>query len=153
MASKLMYRNWPISVFGGCFFGFCTCMFIVQAFNPGKGGLGLIVLAGVTAAATAALTVRTLVAPTVTAGHNGVRIRTLQRTRHYDWAEIDRFNAVTMPVRAYNRKVLTITLKSGGTRPFPQLNSGPKRPGWVDDAATALNQHLAELQAAGAAPA
>jgi hypothetical protein len=152
-SSKLTYRNWPLSVFAGTFFLFATGIFIGQAFSPGKGGLGLTVFATITAAAAAALTTRTLVAPTITAARNGVRIRTLLRTRNYGWAEIDRFNVVIKPVRAYNRKVLTITLKSGEIRSFTELNSRPTRPGWVDEAATTLNQHLATLRVAGAPPA
>jgi len=152
-SSKLMYRNGALSVTVGIFCLFATGIFIGQAFNPGKGGLGLTVFAAITVAAAAALTTRTLIAPTITGTHNGVRIRTLLRTRNYGWAETDRFNVVIRPVGAYNRKVLTITLKSGETRSFTELSSRPSRPGWVDDATTALNQHLAALRAAGAPPA
>lgn len=152
-SSKLMYRNRTYSAFAGVFFLFCTSMFIVQAFNPGKGGPGLTVFAAITAAVAAALTTRSLVAPTITAANNGVQIRTLLRTRSYDWDEVGRFNVVIRPVGSYNRKVLAITLRNGETRSFSELNSRPTRPGWVDDAASTLNQRLAALQAAGALPA
>jgi hypothetical protein len=77
----------------------------------------------------------------------------LLRTRNYGWLEIDRFNVVIRPAGTYKRRVLTITLKSGEIRSFTELNSRPSRPGWVDNAATSLNQHLATLRVAGAPPA
>jgi hypothetical protein len=142
-SSKLVFRNKTLSVTAGIFFLFSTGIFIGQAFNPGKGGLGLTLFAAVTAAGTAALTTRALVAPTVSVADNGVRIRTLLRTRSYGWTEIDRFYVVVRPVGAYNRKVLAITLMNGEIRSFTELNSRPSRPGWVDDAAATLNKHLA----------
>jgi Bacterial PH domain len=148
--SKLLYRNGTLSAFAGIFFLFCTSIFIVQAFNPGKGGPSLTVFAVITAVAAGALTARCLVAPTITAAHAGVRIRTLLRTRSYDWAEVDRFNVVIRPVGSYNRKVLTITLRDGETRAFNQLNSRPSKPGWVDDAAAKLNQYVAAMRRTGA---
>jgi hypothetical protein len=144
--AKLVYRNKVLSVAVGVFFLFGTGVFIGQAFTPGKGGVGLTVLSAITAAASAALTTRTLVAPTITAAHNGVRVRTLLRTFNYGWAEIERFQVVVRPVRTHNRKVLTITLSNGETKPFAELNGSPSRVGWVDEAALKLNS-LAALEA------
>lgn len=149
-SSKAMFRNRPLSAFAGIFSLFCTSMFIVQSFNPGKGGPSLTVFAVTTAAASGTLTARCLVAPTITASHAGVRIRMLLRTRTYKWAEIDRFDVVIRPVGSYNRKVLAITLRNGETRSFSELNGRPRRPGWVDDASAMLNQSLAVQRAAGA---
>jgi hypothetical protein len=138
-SARVRYRNWPLSVFGGLFALFGLGCFLGAAFSPGKGGLGLTVLAAIQAAAAAAWAARCLVAPTVPAGHNGVRIRTWLRTRSYGWSEIDRFNVVIRLAWSYNRKVLAITLKTGETRSFAELNSSPHWPGWVDDAAATLN--------------
>jgi hypothetical protein len=143
--SKPVFRNKTASVTGGIFFLFATGIFIGQAFNPGKGGLGLTIFAAITAAGAAALTIRTLVAPTISLAHNGVRIRTLLRTRSYGWTEIDRFHVILRPVGVFHRTVLAITLMSGETRAFTELNSRPRR-GCVDDAAATLNQHLAALR-------
>ncbi len=149
-SAKRRYRNGVYSVTLGIFLLLATGILIGEVFNAGKSGLGPTVFAAIMAAASAALTIRCLVAPTITAGHNGVRIRSLLRTRNYSWAEIDRFSVVTRSPGAYNRKVLAITLRNGETRSFTDLNSRPTRPGWVDDAAATLNQHLAALRTTGA---
>ena len=149
-ATQLMYRNKTLSVAVGTFCLLGTGIFIGEALNPGKGGLGLTVFAAITAVGAGALAARTLVAPTLTAAHNGVRIRTLLRTRNYSWSEIERFEVVVRQVRAYNRKVLTIALRNGQTRSFNELNSSPAKVGWVEDAAATLNQYLAALRGSGA---
>jgi hypothetical protein len=131
----------------GVFFLFTTAIFTAQAFNPGKGGMGLTVLAAVTAAASAGLTTRTLFAPTITATQNGIRIRTLLRTRRCGWTEVDLFQVVVKLVGSYNRKVLTIKLTNGDTRSFSQLNGSPRRSGWVDEAILKLNSYAANYQA------
>jgi Bacterial PH domain len=143
---RLVYRNKVLTaaVGGSCLFA--TAIFIDQAFTPGKGGTGLTVLAAVCAAACAGLTTRALVAPTITATHNGVRIRTFLRTRIYGWAEIERFQEVVKLVGGYSRKVLAITLASGETKAFNQLNGTPSRPGWIDEAVTNLNSYASKHQ-------
>jgi len=132
-----------ISMAVAFYFTSATGVFVAQAFNPGKGGIGLTVLAAFTAAASAGLTTRTLFAPTITATYNGIRIRTLLRTRRYGWTEVERFQVVVKLVGSYNRKVLAITLTNGDTKSFNQLNGSPRRFGWVDEAVLKLNSYSA----------
>ncbi len=139
--SKVVYGNKPMQVFGGGFFLFCTLGFIIQIFTPGKGGVGLQVFAGITAVTAAWLTARCFVAPTITADLNGVRIRTLVRTRKYSWPEVERFRVEVRMVRQYRRKVLGVELRNGQTAWFSELNGSPKRVGWVDEAVDALNSY------------
>jgi hypothetical protein len=105
--------------------------------------VGLTVLSAITAAASAALTARSLVAPAITAAQRGIRVRTLLRTRNYGWTEIEQFEVLVRPVCMYKRKVLTITLRNGETKSFTELNGNPVRVGWVDDAVLKLNSFAA----------
>lgn len=106
--------------------------------------MGLTVLAAVTAAASAGLTTRTLFAPTITATYNGIRIRTLLRTRRYGWTEVERFQVVVKLVGLYNRRVLAIKLTNGDTKSFNQLNDSPRKFGWVDEAVLKLNSYATD---------
>ena len=137
--AQLAYRNNVLSLAVGFFAMLATVVFIVQAVNPGKGGIGLTALAAVTASASAGLTARALFAPTITASYDGIRIRTFVRTRRYAWTDVDRFQVVVKLVGSYNRKVLAITLTNGVPKSFSQLNASPRRHGWVDEAVLKLN--------------
>jgi hypothetical protein len=142
-AAKLVYSNKAVQVVGGAFFLFSTAGFIGQGFDPGKGGLGLQVLSAISAAVTSWLTGRCLVAPSITATLDGVRVRTWLRTRKYSWAEIDHFQVrvVRLGLMAYRHKILGVVLKNGNSVWFSQVRDRPERSRWADKAVVELNSY------------
>jgi len=140
-SSKIVYKNNNARCIVGGFFGLCTAVFIAQGFDPGKGGVGLQVFAFFSALASASVTARALVAPSIVASPNGVLVRTVFRTRKYGWAEIERFQVRDGLVgRSPSlRRILGIVLSNGENVWFSELNARTKVSGWVDDAVLKLN--------------
>jgi hypothetical protein len=139
--SKLVYANKAIQVFGGAFLLFCTAIFIAQGFNPGKGGPGLQVFAAISATAAACLAARCVVAPSITAALDGVRVRTWVRTRKYSWAEVDHFQVRVVSRGMGRRKILGVALKNGDSVWFREPSDRPERSRWADKAVAVLNSY------------
>ena len=141
---SLVYANTRVRWVCGGYFSFTGIVFVYWTFHPGKGGVGLQILAGLMAAATLAFAIRSLIGYSIKASPDGVRIRSAVRTRRYKWSEIRQFHSVQGQVgtMAYNRKILAIELTTGQQVRFVDLNDSPKGMGWVDDAARTLNMYV-----------
>jgi hypothetical protein len=124
------------------FFGFATVLFVVQAFNPGKGGAGLSVLASASAIACAVLTLRGARCATIIARDTGVEYRALGRTRHWTWSQVNAFEARDSRegVMQYRRRVLFVREERGRVRKLQEINAATsRRPNPVDEIADRLN--------------
>lgn len=95
------------------------------------------------------VTVRAARSGTILANDDKVVVRSLIRTRSWRWDQIDRFVVETRPEGGfikYRRRMLGIAQADGKTRWLQELTCWPAtttRSSWVDDAADALNAHLA----------
>jgi hypothetical protein len=96
---------------------------------------------------------------TLLADEHKVVVRGMFRTRSWTWDQIDAFVVETRLVGGfvkYRRRMLGIRQHDGRLRWLTELNCRPakgQRASWVDDAAAALNEHLAVLRAEGAVSA
>jgi hypothetical protein len=142
-SGKLTYRNEAMQWGVGTSCMLVTLCFIYQAFTPGKGGVGLVVISAISAAATASMTARALIAPSIAATPDGVRVRTLVRTRKYAWTEIERFQAKEerVGIAARRHRILGIALRNGETIWFSGLADRPDGCGYMNRAILTLNQY------------
>ena len=131
-----------LRVVTAAFFGLVTILFVVQAFNPGKGGTGLTVFAVAAAIVCAVLTVRGARSATILARDSGVEYRSLVRTRRWTWPEIDGFEArdVRDGAMQYRRRMLFVRQRNGVVRKLQELSASRKRsPNPIDEIAEQLN--------------
>jgi Bacterial PH domain len=117
-------------------------MVVVQAFRPGKGGAGLSVLSSASALVCALLTVRGARCSTIIVRDGGVEYRSLARTRHWTWPEIEDFEArdSSEGVMQYRRRVLFVRERQGRVRKLQEINAAASRqPNPIDEIADRLN--------------
>lgn len=89
---------------------------------------------------------------TLLAHDDRVVVRGLVRTRSWSWDLVDAFVVETRPFGGtvkYRRRVLGVRQRDGRLVWLTELNCRPakgQRASWVDDAAAALNEHLATMR-------
>jgi hypothetical protein len=131
-----------LRTFTAGFFGFCTVIFVVQAFNPGNGGAGLTVLASASAVVSAVLTVRGARCATIIARDTGAEYRALARTRRWTWPQVETFEARDSRegMMQYRRRVLFVQERQGQVRKLQEINAAAsRRPNPIDEIADRLN--------------
>jgi len=130
----------------GFYLGFVALLSLVGVFNPGKGGLGLQVVAGVATVTLALLAIRFATGSCILATEGGVEVRAALRRSSYLWKQIRGFRSEqgTVGAASYRRTVLIIDFVDGSSVPFRALNCKAKG-GWVDDAVASLNEQLLTL--------
>ena len=131
----------------GFYLGLVAIVCLVGVFNPGGGGLGLQLLAGLGTLVFALLAFRFATGSCIVATEGGVHVRAALRRSTYRWNEIRGFRSEQGVVGAvaYRRKVLVIDFVDGRSVPYRALNCKPGG-GWVDDAVASLNQQLSALR-------
>lgn len=130
------------TVMGG-FFGFTTFLFVQQARHPGQGGVALSVIAWVSALLSAVMMLRGARSATIIASRTRVTYRSLLRTRHWTWSQIDGFEARDSGIGLMQnrRRVLFLRERGGRVWRLAEINDAPSsvfNP--IDHAAEQLNR-------------
>ena len=144
-ASSFRFTVDQLRVLYAALFGFFAVLQLVQAFNPGKGGIGLTVFALVGAAVCLLLCIRGARGATVAASDGGFEYRSLVRTRRWTASEVDGFEARDSRegVAGYRRRVLFVREVGGRVRKLQEINARASlSPNPIDGVAEALNARL-----------